>query len=292
METVRRAEQLSRFRTKVVTMPVQSPAVWRAVASLNAVARASDGLTLSEVARAIGEPKSTLHAVLATLVEAGLLIREETSKRYRLGPHILALAGAYARQSDLIRAFTEVARPLARELGETIQLAILQGRDVLYIGKQEGSQWVRLASEVGTRLPAHATSLGKCLLAWLPENELECLLAEGPLVALTPRTITDPEALRAELAQVRAQGFAIDRGETLPDVWCFGAPVRDAHGVVVAALSISVPVTRIGVERVEELVRAARAAADELSRQLGFSGVDDRVIDRMGMHSSRRRVAP
>jgi len=273
-------------------MPVQSPAVWRAVASLDSLARAGDGLTLSELARAIGESKSTLHAVLATLVEAGLLVRDQSSKRYRLGPHILALAGAYARQSDVIRAFTEVARPLARELGETIQLAILQGREVLYIGKQEGTQWVRLASEVGTRLPAHATSLGKCLLAWLPENELERLLAEGPLVALTPRTITDPEALRAELAQVRAQGFAIDRGETLPDVWCFGAPVRDAHGVVVAALSISVPVTRISGERVEELVRAARAAADELSRQLGFSRVDDRAIERMTVHSSRRRVAP
>ncbi|MDW8060915.1 MAG: IclR family transcriptional regulator, partial [Thermomicrobium sp.] len=223
----------------------QSPAVWRAVACLNELARASDGLTLSELARAVDEPKSTLHAILATLVDAGLVVREDATKRYRLGPHVLTLAGAYARQSDLLRAFSEIARPLARELGETIQLAVLQGREVLYVGKQEGTQWVRLASEVGTRLPAHATSLGKCLLAWLPPQELDQLLASGPLVALTPRTITDPEALRAELALVRAQGYALDRGETLPDVWCFGAPVRDANGSVVAALSISVPVTRI-----------------------------------------------
>ncbi len=257
----------------------QSPAVWRAVACLNALARASDGKTLSELARAIGEAKSTLHAVLATLVAAGLLVREETTKRYWLGPHVLVLASAYARQSDLLRAFTEVARPLARQLGETVQLAVLQGREVLYIGKQEGTQWVRLASEIGTRLPAHATSLGKCLLAWLPEEELECLLAEGPLVALTPRTITDPAALRAELARVREQGYAIDRGETLPDVWCFGAPVRDASGTVIAALSISVPVTRITSQRSEELIAAAQHAAEQLSQRLGHGELDGTTPD-------------
>ncbi|MFN3336577.1 MAG: IclR family transcriptional regulator [Thermomicrobium sp.] len=271
----------------------QSPAVWRAVASLNALARASDGMTLSELARAIGEAKSTLHAVLITLVEAGLLVREEATKRYRLGPHVLVLAGAYARQSDLLRAFTEVARPLARELGETVQLAVLQGREVLYIGKQEGTQWVRLASEVGTRLPAHATSLGKCLLAWLPEEELERLLAEGPFVALTPRTITDPVVLRAELARVREQGYAVDRGETLSDVWCFGAPVRDASGAVIAALSISVPVTRITAQRSEELIAAAQRAAEQVSRRLGHGEIDgvsgDRMVERIEM---RRRVGP
>jgi len=271
-------------------MPGHSPAVQRAIAVLDALARSGDGLTLSALARATSEPKSTLHAVLATLVEAGLLVRDEATKRYRLGPHILTLAGAYARQSDVLRAFGEVARPLARELGETVQLAILQGREVLYIGKQEGTQRVRLASEVGTRLPAHATSLGKCLLAFLPPDELENLLAQGPLVALTPRTITDPDVLRDELARVRERGYAIDRGETLPDVWCFGAPVRDAQGTVVAALSISVPVTRITPERSEELVAAARRAAAELSRRLGYSDLAAEVVMRTEESFQRRRV--
>ncbi|MCS7246494.1 MAG: IclR family transcriptional regulator, partial [Thermomicrobium sp.] len=185
----------------------------------------------------------------------------------------------------------EIARPLARELGETIQLAVLQGREVLYVGKQEGTQWVRLASEVGTRLPAHATSLGKCLLAWLPPQELDQLLASGPLVALTPRTITDPEALRAELALVRAQGYALDRGETLPDVWCFGAPVRDANGSVVAALSISVPVTRISPTRAEELATTVQRAARELSHRLGYAGSERTSIERTAERIEMRRRA-
>ncbi len=268
----------------------QSPAVRRAVAALNALARAEEGMTLSELARLLDEPKSTLHGVLLTLVETGLIVRDCLTKRYQLGPQVLVLAGAYARQSDLLRAFSEIAKPLSRELGETIQLAILQGREVLYIGKQEGTQWVRLASEVGTRLPAHATSLGKCLLAWLPPDELEALLDEGPLVALTPHTITDPETLLAELAEVRRRGYAVDHGETLPDVWCFGAPVRDTSGTVVAALSISVPVTRISPERAEELAEAAQKAAAELSRRLGYSVWRDVGIDRLGHSVARRRV--
>uniref|UniRef100_A0A7C5RU55 IclR family transcriptional regulator n=1 Tax=Thermomicrobium roseum TaxID=500 RepID=A0A7C5RU55_THERO len=256
----------------------RSPAVERAIAVLDELAQSDEGLTLSELARACGEAKSSLHVILSTLVSAGWLIRDDLSKRYRLGPHLLFLAAAYNRQSDLLRAFTEVARPLARQLGETLQLAIRQGREVLYIGKQEGTQWVRLASEVGTRLPAHATSLGKCLLAWLPEEELERLLSEGPLVALTPRTITDPAALRAELARVREQGYAVDRGETLPDVWCFGAPVRDASGAVIAALSISVPVTRVSEMRLPLLVAAVQQAAREISRRQGWLDVDQKAV--------------
>lgn len=259
---------------------------------MNALARADEGMSLSELARLLGEPKSTLHGVLLTLTETGLIVRDCLTKRYRLGPQVLVLAGAYARQSDLLRAFSEVAKPLSRELGETIQLAILQGREVLYIGKQEGTQWVRLASEVGTRLPAHATSLGKCLLAWLPPEELEELLDKGPLVALTPRTITDPEALLAELGEVRRRGYAVDRGETLPDVWCFGAPICDASGAVVAALSISVPVTRITPERAEELAEAAQQAAAEVSRRLGYPVWAESRPDRVEERSARRRVGP
>lgn len=271
-------------------MQTHSPAVRRAIAALNALARASDGMTLSELAWILREPKSTLHAVLLTLTESGLTTRDEVTKRYQLGPQVLVFAGAYTRQSDLLRAFSEIARPLSRELGETIQLATLQGRDVLYIGKQEGTQWVRLASEVGTRLPAHATSLGKCLLAFLPSEELDRILAQGPLVALTPNTITDPELLREELAQVRRQGYAVDRGETLLDVWCFGAPVRDSNGEVIAALSISVPVTRITPERAEELVQAAQRAAGELSHRLGYSEIQRGLFAPEERTLLRRRV--
>jgi DNA-binding IclR family transcriptional regulator len=249
----------------------RSPAVQRALAVLELLARNGSGLTLSELGRALGQAKSSLHAVLATLEDAGFVVRDTVSKRYTLGPQVLALSAAYARQSDLLRSFYETASPLARELGETVQMAVLQGRHVLYVAKQEGTQWVRLASEVGTLLPAHATALGKCLLAGLTAAELDRLFAGVELERLTERTITTLEALEAELERVRASGYAIDRGETLADVNCFGAPIRDAAGSVVAAISISVPVSRVTPERTGELIDAARRAAHTLSRRLGWT---------------------
>jgi DNA-binding IclR family transcriptional regulator len=258
------------LNTQSGTRPV-SPAVQRALAVLDLLARNGSGLTLSELGRALGQAKSSLHVVLSTLEDAGFVVRDSVSKRYTLGPQILALSAAYARQSDLLRSFYEIASPLARELGETVQMAVLRGRHVLYVAKQEGTQWVRLASEVGTVLPAHATALGKCLLAGLSDAELDRLFAGVELERLTERTIATLDALKAELAEVRACGYAIDRGETLADVNCFGAPIRDATGTVVAAMSISVPVTRVTPERTGELIDAARRAADTLSRRLGWT---------------------
>ncbi len=258
------------LNTRSGTKPT-SPAVERALAVLDLLARSRSGLTLSELSRALGQAKSSLHVVLSTLEDAGFVVRDTASKRYTLGPQILTLSAAYARQSDLLRSFYEIASPLARELGETVQMAVLQGRHVLYVAKQEGTQWVRLASEVGTVLPAHATALGKCLLAGLSDAELDRLFAGVELERLTERTIATLDALKAEVAEARARGYAVDRGETLPDVNCFGAPVRDVTGAVVAAISISVPVTRVTPERTGELVAAARQAANVLSRRLGWA---------------------
>lgn len=249
----------------------RSPAVQRALAVLELLARNGSGLTLSELGRALGQAKSSLHVVLATLEDAGFVVRDTDSKRYTLGPQILALSAAYARQSDLLRSFYDIASPLARELGETVQMAVLQGRQVLYVAKQEGTQWVRLASEVGTLLPAHATALGKCLLAGLSDPELDRLFAGVELERLTERTIATLDALKAELAEVRVRGYAVDRGETLVDVTCFGAPIRDAAGSVVAAVSISVPMSRVTPERVSQLIDAVRRAAHTLSRRLGWT---------------------
>ncbi len=247
-----------------------SPAVARALATLEALAHTPDGMTLAELSRTLGEAKSSLLNVLRTLEDGGFVSRNPETKRYHLGPQLLVLSAAYARQSSLLREFYALAPDIARELGETVQLAVLRGRFVLYVAKQEGTQWVRLASEVGTLLPAHATSLGKCLLAWLDEAALDALLAGIKLEQLTPYTITDLAQLKTELATVRARGYAVDRGETLEEVRCVGAPIHDASGRVVAAMSISVPSSRFDGQREQELIEAIRAAAATLSAHLGY----------------------
>ena len=148
-------------------------------------------------------------------------------------------------------------------------MAILEDTDVIYIAKVDSTHAVRMVSAAGRKLPAHCTSVGKLLLAALPEHELDARLEGRELTAMTDNSLTDPAELRAALAVVRKRGIAVEHRESNPDVSCVAAPVRDRSGRVVAALSISVPVIRWSDEREEELARLAADGADALSARLG-----------------------
>lgn len=154
-----------------------------------------------------------------------------------------------------------------------MHVAVLEDMDVIYIAKVDSSHAVRMVSATGRRLPAHCTAVGKMLLAGLPEAVLEERLdantAGRELVRMTPRSITDPDALRAALAEIRILGVAGEQQESNPDVSCVAAPVRDRSGRVVAALSVSVPVHRWTEERENELTALAVKGANELSERLG-----------------------
>jgi IclR family acetate operon transcriptional repressor len=241
--------------------PAASPSVDRALAALECLAEHRDGLAMTELGRRLGVAKSSLHAILATMQARGFVDRDPVTKRYTLG----------ARHDDLLSAFQDLARSLAARTGETVQLAVLRGRHACYVGKQDGTHQVRLASTVGSQLPAHATALGKALLSDLPEADLDALFAGVALEPVTAQTITSLARLKRELARVRADGYAVDRGETLPEVRCVAAPVRGGDGTVAAAISVSVPVFRIDDRREAELAREIRACAAELSLRLGHA---------------------
>jgi DNA-binding IclR family transcriptional regulator len=184
------------------------------------------------------------------------------------------LGSRYAAQLDLPSEAQQVARSVAETCDETVHVAILEGADVIYIAKVDSTQAVRMVSAAGRRLPAHCTSVGKMLLASLPDEKLTAVLGEdtgdGPLEAMTPASITSREELEKELAEIRERGVAVERQESNPDVNCVAAPVRDAGGSVVAALSISVPTVRWSEERRGELERLAVKGAVELSARLGY----------------------
>lgn len=249
-----------------------SPAVDRALAILQLLAAHDRGLGVSEISRVLDEAKSSLHAVLTTLEQRGFVIKDPATKRYRLGPQALVVGAAYGRQTNLLDAFDAVAVDLVRRCGETVQLAMLPGRHILYIGKHEGTHHVRLAAQIGGQLPAHATALGKALLSDLPDSVLDQRFADVTLERLTERTITTLPELKRELATVRARGYATDNGEVSPELRCVGVPVRDASGVVVAALSLSVPITRIDDQRAADLAQLLCDAARAMERRLGYVG--------------------
>jgi IclR family KDG regulon transcriptional repressor len=244
-------------------------AIERAVSILNAFSSEDPELGVTELAERLGLHKSTVHRFMVNLDAAGLVERNPRSGRYRLGLRIFELGGLVMQQMNLWDEALPFLEGLVRDTGETGHLAVLGGGEAIYIERVEARRALRVPSAIGRGYPAHATNLGKVLLADLPRERVEEIVAERGLAAYTPHTITDPSELDTELERIREQGYAIDNEEYDEGLRCIGAPVRDHSGHVVAALGIGGPVTRITPERIDELAGLVMGAARGLSRRLG-----------------------
>jgi len=244
-------------------------AIERAVAILNAFSVDEPELGVTEVAERVGLHKSTVHRFMVNLDAAGLVERNPRTGRYRLGLHIFELGGLVMQQMNLWDEALPFLESLVRDTGETGHLAVLDGGEAIYIERVEARRALRVPSAIGRGYPAHATNLGKVLLADLPRERVTEIVAERGLAAYTPNTITDLAELEAELERIRECGYAIDDEEYDEGLRCIGAGVRDHSGHVVSALGIGGPVTRITPARVEELAGLVMAAASGLSRRLG-----------------------
>ena len=220
---------------------------------------ASEGpLNLRDLAAHLRVPKSSMHALLRTMQRRGWLETDATGTLYGLGLRSLLAGSAYVDGDAVVRQTAPVLDELAERTGETVHLGRLEGRDVVYLAKRESTHPLRLFSSVGRRLPAYATSLGKALLAELPpEQALACLPAR--MEAKTPKTITDPQRLLSDLEEVRRNGYAVDDEESSLGLRCFGVALRQRS--TCDAISISVPVVRLGNGRQEQIVELLLRAA-------------------------------
>jgi DNA-binding IclR family transcriptional regulator len=228
-------------------------------------------LSAPDIVRKLQLPRTTVHELVTTLAARSYIVPVPGQPgRYRLGVRPYQLGSRYAEQLDLAAEGQQVARIVAETCDETVHVAILEGVDVIYIAKVDSTHAVRMVSAAGRRLPAHCTSVGKMLLASLPEHELAARIPDGvDLIRMTPNSITDPAALREALTEIRRRGVAVESRESNPDVSCVAAPVRDRTGRVVAALSVSVPMIRWSEERRTELEELVAKGAAELSENLG-----------------------
>ncbi len=247
------------------------PAVTRALDVLELFLDGDGTLTSPDITRKLQLPRTTVHELVTTLAARSyLVVVPGQPGRYRLGVRSYQLGSRYAEQLDLAAEGQRVAREVAETCDETVHVAILENLDVIYIAKVDSTHAVRMVSAAGRRLPAHCTSVGKMLLAGLPTDELNLRIEEeGELAAMTHDSITDPDELRAVLAETRRRGIATEHRESNPDVSCVAAPVRDSSGRIVAALSISVPMIRWSEEREAELAELAVKGAGDLSVSLG-----------------------
>jgi DNA-binding IclR family transcriptional regulator len=251
--------------------------VSRAVHILQACGEGS-ARTVSELARSLDLPKSSVYEILATLASEGLVEKDNGSRRYRLGSGLLALAHAARNSMEVTRVARPLLERLAAELDETVQLTVQVGDQILYVDGCESSRQLRTFFELGDRAPLYCTALGKAILAFLPAARAERLLRGKSLRRFTPNTLTEPAALREELARTAGRGYSIDNMEHEDGVRCVGAPIRDREGVVIASISVSGPAQRLRPERDAEIARLVVQAAEEISRRLGYRPASDKPV--------------
>jgi DNA-binding IclR family transcriptional regulator len=243
-----------------------------ALDSIELLCKQTGGLGVRELARELGVGKSSVHRILQTLEGHGLTRQDPETRRYVITARLVNMASLI--QSNM--EFRSVARPflsaLQKRYGETIFIGVLDTAEVVIVDRIDSSEPLRMTQDIGYREPAHSTALGKVLLASLPELELSSFLRATELKAFTGKTVTSLELLKSELRRIRLLGFAVDDEETLNGVRCVAAPIRDALGRVLAAVSLSGPSVRLLPDKISALAQDVRATAESISRELGFKG--------------------
>jgi DNA-binding IclR family transcriptional regulator/sugar lactone lactonase YvrE len=226
------------------------------------------GLPHAELAARLRISRTTLYRILAVLVERGFVRQDPSRRVYATGFRLLEMAQGALSAPDLSTAAAPELRALRDATGETAYVAVLEGREVVSLGKFEGAHEVRSAARLGDRKPLHCTSQGKAILAFLPPQRRDEILTRPSLPALTARTITTRRQLLTALELVRARGFAVDDEEILEGIRCVGAPVLDVSGTVLGAISIAGPAWRMTLERLEVLGAEVAAAGRRIGAQL------------------------
>lgn len=235
------------------------------------------GLQLRQIAQQTGINKSTAYRFLAHLESEGYLFRDDAGS-YVIGLKLVRLGSGITYQMTLRTISRPVLQKLWKTAGETVNLGVLDGQEVLYLDVMESPHSFRLVSQIGLRRPIYCTALGKALVACLPDEEREQLLSSLGLERLTPHTITRPARLRKELAAVRQQGYAVDHEEAVLGARCVSAPIRDETGKVTAAVSVSGPITRISRQKIPFFAAAVSEAARAISARLGFSELSGSAV--------------
>lgn len=242
----------------------------RTLAVLEHLAVAEEPVTLSRMARDLGVPKSSLHAILRTMQRRGWVETDPTGSTFGLGVRATLAGASYVDSDDVVGVAGDALDWLVESLGETVHLGRLDGADIVYLAKRECAHPLRMFSAVGRRLPAYSTALGKALLAGLPADRLDAHLP-ATLEALTGRTVTDRYTLGAELRATGQRGYARDDEENSEGIRCLAVPLGTADPPE-DALSCSIPVVRFDEARVDEVVAALREAARWIERRLGARG--------------------
>lgn len=226
-----------------------------------------DGLTLAEVQQKMALPKSSAHGLLHTMVMRGFLDLDQSTKRFRIGIRLWQAGRSYLSAASIENLALPYMAAVRDELNETVQLAVLDGADNVYVAKVDPDHQLRLASHVGARLPAYATGIGKALLSTLDDDEVLRRVGDEPFTRYTSTTLSGPEALVTELHEIRAQGYAEDHAEYTPGVFCVAVPLARTTEHQ-PAISVSIPDVRKTDELIAQAIRSLQDAAAAIAARI------------------------
>jgi IclR family transcriptional regulator, KDG regulon repressor len=250
--------------------PYRPQVLERSFAILDVLAESTEDLSLAEMEGRLNLNKSTYYRLLRTLEHHGYAEKDVGTGKYRLGSKLLELGSKAVARFDLATVARPYLERLSAQTGETALLGVLRDRQVVSIAVADGRHALRMSVTVGGKAPAHCSSLGKAILAFLPESEVDVIVRLDGLKSYTRNTITRRSELKAELAHVRTQGIAIDDQELEAGLKCIAAPVQDQSGKIVAALSIAGAALRLNRKRVSKLAPLVARMASDLSASMGY----------------------
>jgi len=224
----------------------------------------------TDVVEATGLAKATVHRIIQTLVERGF-VTIGPDATYLPGPKILALAGRALQRIDISAIAQPYVEQLVQQVHCTVHLGVVNGDEIVYLIRADSDKPYQMPSRVGHSIPMHSSGIGKVVLASYSDDAIERFVARAGLPRRTEHTLTTLDALRAEIAEVRRRGYALDREENVPGVACVAAPVRDHTGNVTYGLSISTITLEHTLEEVEAMADLAVATAAQISEALGHT---------------------
>lgn len=246
----------------------------RGLSILTILAERATPLSLTQLSAELGLRISTVQRFTYTLQKLGYLERDQENKKFRLTSKVLSLGSLFLSGPDLAEVAFPYLRELSKETGETVNLCILDGTEIVYLQRVPTLHLLRSGIRLGSRHPAHCTSVGKVLLAFLPQDRLEDVLPRMGLQSFTPKTITNQKDLRKELDKVRARGFAICNEELSLGVRAVAAPIRNLEGEVVAGVNIGIPTARCSMKDWENRFgQKVMGTAARISAALGFKDI-------------------
>ena len=253
--------------TGTATAQVQS--LTRGLNILEALARAEGGLTLTDVSQRVELPPSTTHRLLATLDRMGYVYQAGELGRWYIGLQAFAVGSTFLASRDFVAQSHPHMRRLMEQSGETANLAILDGTEAVFIDQVQCREMMRTIVKLGSRVPLHASGVGKALFAALPDEQIDAILKVKGIPRITEHTITSPETMWAALHVIRQRGWSFDDEEHALGTRCVAASVYDEHAEPLGAISLAGPSTRLPDERIKQLGPVVAHAAEELTKRLG-----------------------